>query len=344
MHKFYYEFVLYSISKFTMFIRKTINFFLKKKEDFHMYSLSDFHCDTITRLEQKQENLYENTGHIDIKRLKTFLSPLMTFAVCLDGEGKECLQETMDYIDYFREELKVNKEHISLVRTYDEILKNKENKKISAILAIEGGEALEGNIKNIKKLCDVGVRIFTLTWNYKNEIGNGTLAEGKEGLSPFGFEVIKELERHKMIIDVSHLNEAGFWDVVNTTETAIVATHSNCRALCDNPRNLTDKQIIEIAERKGLIGMNLFPDFINEGKKASLMDIVKHIDYIVELVGIDYVCLGSDFDGVRYLPNGANSILSLHNLREILLMKYSEKETEKIICGNILRFMENFLV
>ena len=309
-----------------------------------MYHLSDFHCDTITRLKTTKENLYENTGHIDIKKLKIFDAPLLTFAICLDGEGKNCFQETMDYISYFQKELKDNQSHISLVTSYDELLENKKNKKASAILAIEGGEALEGDLENLKKFYDVGVRVLTLTWNQKNQLGSAAFSEDENGLSDFGYEVLKKMEEYKMIIDVSHLNEKGFWDVANAIDGTFVATHSNCRQLCDNPRNLTDKQIIKIVERKGLIGMNLFPEFINPNKQANLSDIINHIDYLVNLGGIDCVCLGSDFDGVSYLPKDVENISSMHILYETLLQKYSKQSVEQIIYGNILKFLKKFLV
>ena len=309
-----------------------------------MIHICDFHCDTITRLKQGNEGLYVNTGHIDIQRLRRFSSPLLTFAVCLDGEGKECFRETMDYIDYFREELEKNKQHISLVTTYNDIVQNKKEKKISALLTIEGGEAFEGKLENIKKLYDAGVRIVTLTWNNQNELGHGVLSESNTGLTSFGLEALKQLARYNMLVDVSHLNEAGFWDVANTIQSTFVATHSNCRTLCDHPRNLTDKQIVAIAERNGLIGINLFPDFIRANRNAHLADVLEHIHHIVRLVGVNYVCLGSDFDGVQYLPKDVSDIRALLSLRKMLLRQYSAMDSEAILSGNILRFLKKFLV
>jgi membrane dipeptidase len=142
-----------------------------------------------------------------------------------------------------------------------------------------------------------------------------------------------------MFIDVSHLSETGFWDVIKRSKAPIVASHSNCYALCPHPRNLKDEQIKALADKGGVIGITFVPNFLTQEKrKTTVKDVVRHIDYLVKKVGIDYVGLGSDFDGTDVLPLGLESVDKIPNITEELLNRgYKEREIEKILGDNILR-------
>jgi len=170
--------------------------------------------------------------------------------------------------------------------------------------------------------------------------------EGPEGggLSRFGLEVVEEMNRLGMLIDVSHLNEPGFWDVIEASSSPVIASHSNAKALCDHPRNLTDEQIRAIADGGGVIGVNFCTAFLTSSGAATLDDVLNHIDYLVKVGGIETVGLGSDFDGITETPIG------LENCSRTLILAdglngrgYSVDAIEKIMGGNLLRLCANVL-
>ena len=174
--------------------------------------------------------------------------------------------------------------------------------KIAAFLSIEGGEALAGSLGVLRMLYKVGVRSLTLTWNGRNELGDGVGASGK-GLTAFGRAVVREMNDLGMLVDVSHLSERGFWDAMKVSTQPLIASHANCRALCDHPRNLTDAQIRAVAGQGGVIGVTFVPDFLG-GETPSVDNVLDHIDHMIAVGGEDCVGLGSDFDGTKELPAG----------------------------------------
>ncbi|MBA7681825.1 hypothetical protein ES703_90166 [subsurface metagenome] len=241
---------------------------------------------------------------------------------------------------FFYREIEKNQDDISLVTNYNQIKEVNRAGKIAAILSIEGGEALEGDLGVLRVLYKLGVRLLTLTWNQRNQIADG-IGESRtgSGLTEFGLKVIDEMNRLGMLIDVSHLSETGFWDVVKRSKTPIVASHSNCYALCPHLRNLKDEQIKALADKGGVIGITFVPNFLTQEKrKTTVEDVVKHIDYLVEKVGVDYVGLGSDFDGTGGLPLGLEGVDKIPNITgELLDRGYKEKDIKKILGENFLR-------
>jgi membrane dipeptidase len=189
-------------------------------------------------------------------------------------------------------------------------------------------------------LYKLGVRLLTLTWNQRNQIADGA-GESRtgSGLTEFGLKVIGEMNNLGMLIDVSHLSETGFWDVIKRSNAPIVASHSNCYALCPHLRNLKDEQIKAIADKGGVIGITFVPNFLTQEKrKTTVEDVAKHIDYLVEKAGVDYVGLGSDFDGTGGLPLGLEGVDKIPNITEELLNQgYKEKDIKKILGENFLR-------
>jgi len=246
----------------------------------------------------------------------------------------------LQLIDCFYREIENNQDDISLVTNYDQLKEVNRAGKIAAILSIEGGEALEGDLGVLRVLYRLGVRLLTLTWNQRNQIADG-IGESRtgSGLTEFGLKVIDEMNRLGMLIDVSHLSETCFWDVIKRSKAPIVASHSNCYNLCPHPRNLKDEQIKAIADKGGVIGITFVPNFLTQEKrKTTVKDVVKHINYLVEKVGVDCVGLGSDFDGTGGLPLGLEGVDKISNITEGLLGRgYEEREIEKILGGNFLR-------
>ena len=167
--------------------------------------------------------------------------------------------------------------------------------------------------------------------------------EGKGGLTNFGKEVVREMNRLGMLIDVSHLNEAGFWDVLSLSTKPLVASHSCCRSLCNHPRNLTNSQLKALQENGGVIGINFYPNFLGSGE-LTIENVIEHIEYAAEIAGIDHVGLGSDFDGIDTVPKGLENAAKLPTLTELLLKRgWKDSELIKVLGGNFIRVLDQVL-
>lgn len=325
-------------------LAETNTHLIKAKQMHQKAIVFDGHCDTILEIMNHKRTLEKKstTGHLDIPRMKEGGVDVQFFAVFIEDIYKpdRSLKRTLQLIDCFYREIKNNQDDISLVTNYDQIKEANRAGKIAAILSIEGGEALEGDLGVLRVLYRLGVRLLTLTWNQRNQIADG-IGESRtgSGLTEFGLKVIDEMNDLRMLIDVSHLSETGFWDVVKRSKTPIVASHSNCYALCPHLRNLKDEQIKALADKDGVIGITFVPNFLTQEKrKTTVKDVAGHIDYLVEKVGVDCVGLGSDFDGTGGLPLGLEGVDKISNLTEELLDRcYKEREIEKILGGNFLR-------
>lgn len=317
---------------------------IKAKQIHQKATVFDGHCDTILEVINHKRSLGGRTlvGHLDIPRMKEGGVDVQFFAVFIEDIYKpdRSLKRTLQLIDCFYKEIEKNQDDISLATNYNQIEEVNRAGKIAAILSIEGGEALEGDLGVLRVLYKLGVRLLTLTWNQRNQIADG-IGESRtgSGLTEFGLKVIDEMNRLGMLIDVSHLSETGFWDVIKRSKAPIVASHSNCYALCPHLRNLKDEQIKALADKGGVIGITFVPNFLTQEKrKTTVEDVVKHIDYLVEKVGIDYIGLGSDFDGTGGLPLGLEGVDKVPNITKGLLDRgYKEKDIKKILGENFLR-------
>ena len=212
----------------------------------------------------------------------------------------------------------------------------------SAILSCEGGEMLQGSMDRLAEFDDdVHMRLIALTWNYENEIGHPAKLGPEGGLKPFGIALLKEMDRRGICADVSHLNEAGFWDVIKYAKLPPVASHSNCRWLCDHPRNLWKDQVKAIIEKNGFIGINFYGEFLASGRPSTLDDVLRNIDEICALGGEDVVGFGSDFDGIEVWPEGLEHPGDFPALIELLRKHgYSEGQLEKIAGLNFWRVLK----
>ncbi|WP_304507185.1 dipeptidase [Anaerotignum sp.] len=310
-----------------------------------MRSYADGHCDTIVKIYERNQELFCNDGHIDIQRLKDFDAPLQFFAIWLDPKYYPIsMHQTMKYIEFYYHQIQKNSEFIGHVNSYSDLLENIKNKKISGLLTIEGGEALEGEISAIHTYYRLGVRSMTLTWNHRNQLADGVAEEdSRGGLTIFGRQVVEEMEKLGMIVDVSHLSEMGFWDVTEITKKPFIASHSNARAICDAPRNLRDEQLQAIAEKGGVVGLNLFPPFLAKNKQADLADILRHIYHMLSVIGEDYIALGSDFDGIDSVPKEIRNVKELEGLFDRVEEEFGSKTAEKIFSKNLLRIVNQVL-
>ncbi|HIH73188.1 MAG TPA: membrane dipeptidase [Thermococcaceae archaeon] len=218
------------------------------------------------------------------------------------------------------------------------------NGKVALWLGLEGGEPIENSLDLLEVFYALGLRVLTLTWSLRNAIGDGVFERTKGGLTNFGIEVLGKAEELGIVVDVSHLNEQGFWDVIETTSFPIIASHSNAYSLCPNPRNLKDDQIKALAERDGVIGVNAIPSFVDK-ENPTLDKLVAHIEYIADLAGYEHVGLGFDF--VYYLKGWSEkSVKGFENESKIpeLLKRlnetFSKREVEAIAFKNFERVFE----
>lgn len=287
--------------------------------------------------------------HIDMKKLKAGGLNTPIFAAYTPGYYKntaKSLSRTLALLNalYFTE--RKNKNEFKIVSDVEDIEKTFERGKIAAIPAIEGAYGIDSDnyYELLKQFKDIGVKILGFNWNYSNNLGEGAAEiyekEGKiseGGITELGIRVLKEMKELGIGIDVSHMNERTFWGVVENVNNPIIATHSNAYSLTGHRRNLKDDQLKAIANSNGLVGAVLCPAFITEGKVPHLEHYLNHIDYMVGLIGIDHVGIGSDFDGAE-LPIDMKDSSQMHKIIDGLLLRdYSNSDIDKIIGENFLR-------
>lgn len=315
--------------------------------------LVDAHCDTLMQLlpevgwgrEPRKLGERSEKGHVDLPRLLEGGVDCQVFAIYTARQENEpwALRTALRMIEAFNRECSSN-EGITLAQSYEEIIKANERGRVAAVLSLEGAEPLMGDPALLRIFHKLGVRMVSLTWNWRNPFADGVGSKRAESrLTEAGVEALREMERLGIVYDVSHLSDSCFWDVVELKRAPFIASHSNCRAICDHPRNLTDDMIRALAERGGVIGMNFSPSFISKDK-ATVERLVDHVDHIVELVGADHVGLGSDFDGISTTPEGLEDVSKMPNItRELLRRGYSEEDVKKILGENFLRVFKEVM-
>lgn len=306
----------------------------------------DFHCDTISKLMDNRgiSELKSNNFSIDIEKLKNGDNLAQFFALFLNLKHvKDPLEYCLSMLDKFYMEMEKNQDSISLVKSYDELINNKKKNKLSAFLTIEEGGVLKGELYNLRNFYRLGVRLITLTWNYPNEIGfpNSKKEYMGKGLTNFGYEVIEEMNRLNMIIDVSHLSDKGFYDVLKLSKKPFIASHSNSRFITDHPRNLTDSMIKDLSNIGGIMGINFYNRFLGESDISKIDDMLLHIKHIYNVGGIDVIALGSDFDGIECEVEMKDTS-EMYKLQDKLKKSgFSEDNIEKIFYKNALRIIKD---
>lgn len=281
-----------------------------------------------------------------LPRLKEGGVDVQVFAVWIPlSETKRAFSFTVSQISRLKNIEDESSQDFEFAKTYEDIIRITNEKKICGLIGIEGGTAIEKNLDNINTFFEMGVRYIGLTWNNSNSISTSAkdaVEKGKTGgLTDFGIQVIKRMNETGMLIDVSHLSEAGFWGVIENTTSPIIASHSNCYSINPHFRNLTDEQIKAIAKNGGYIGINFYDEFLDkDGKQngTTIEKVIEHIDYIKNLVGVDCIGLGSDFDGGIRAPSGLNDATYYPEITRLLVEKgYTEEEIRKILGLNFLR-------
>lgn len=233
-----------------------------------------------------------------------------------------------------------NKQYLAIARTPADLYANKQQGRKSIMLGIENGLALDGHLDRLQHFAQRGIVYMTLCHNGDNDIcdsarGNHT----HNGISPFGKQVVREMNRLGILVDLSHAGEKSFYDALELSSQPIVCSHSSCRALCDHPRNLTDDQMRALAAKGGVMQITMYNGFLVKDGEATVLDALRHLAHAIEVMGIDHVGIGTDFDGDGGVRGMANSSELLNFTRLLLARGYSEQDIEKIWGGNFLRVM-----
>lgn len=301
----------------------------------------DLHCDTLYRALQSNGSIYENDYHLSIKRGNKLLPWIQCFAIFIPDKLRKnkALTLVKDAYKLLINEIKDNQEQIYFCKTKDDIVKSKELKKCGVIFTIEGGGALGGNIENLDLFKNMGVKVITLTWNGRCEIGDGIEVFNSKGITDFGRLAIKKMEELDIVVDISHASEKLFFDVAAIASKPIIATHSNSKTICKHKRNLTDEQFKIIKSLGGIVGLNFSNKFLNNDPQSSTIeDIILNAEYFLSLGGEKNICIGSDFDGTD-MPKGISGIESIVDVAECFLKhNYKESLVNDILFQNAYNF------
>jgi membrane dipeptidase len=305
----------------------------------------DAHCDTLQEVLAGKRRLGERSeeGHADLPRLREGGITAQIFALFVSpnhfptGAARQALR----LLDVFYQELGENADQLTLATSVSDIERAKAEGKVAGILSLEGAEALEGDLRVLRAFYKLGVRNIGLTWNLRNAAADGVdETRSSSGLTNFGVQLVQEMNRLGIMVDISHLSPTGVRDVFLVSEAPVIASHSNAYALCPHRRNLTDEQMEGVASKGGVIGVTFVPNFITEdGNQATLKGVLDHIDYMVKTMGVDHVGLGSDFDGFfNSNVQGLEDVTHLPKLTAGLVERgYSEEDMKKILGDNFMR-------
>ncbi|UCG03280.1 MAG: dipeptidase [Candidatus Heimdallarchaeota archaeon] len=308
----------------------------------------DCHADTLLKkyLEEMMPLLFAERGmkfHASKDLLTQGGVDIQVFAIFVPPKLEKIgIEVSLEMITLAKE---MEKDGFILIKSKKD-LKTIENSKngIGMVLSLEGTVALERNLQLLPIFYELGIRNIGLSWSRKNLFCEGTGltqdSDEGEGISVHGKELLEQMESLGIIIDVSHLNKKGFADVVKVTSDPFIASHSNAYQLCPVNRNLTDEQLMEIASAEGVVGINFYPRFLsqNDPQSVSIKDVIQHIKYITNLLGVDHVGLGSDFDGIGITPKGLETASKIKNIPPLLEEEgFSNQDIEKIMGTNFKR-------
>ena len=281
-------------------------------------------------------------GKLDAQFLAAFLAQKELDEV----SSQKAVEKCHKMIEGIYADVAKYKDECGIALTEEDARRLKAEGKKAFFIGIENGYAIGKDIKNVKKYKDMGVQYMTLSHSYDNDICNSSsnTADASKGLTAFGRKVVKEMNKVGMMIDVSHVSEGTFWDVIKLSKDPIFASHSSVRALCDHDRNLTDEQLRTLAKNGGVIQICIYGGYLNkDAKTASVDDVVRHIDHAVKVAGIDHVGIGSDFDGGGGVLGCAGDNDMINITVKLIEKGYSEEDLRKIWGGNFFRVMNQVI-
>ena len=320
----------------------------------------DLHCDTLDRLalhdafpeagfaaqdaaieKSRISSLADNDCHIDLARMsKARYAWCQCFAAFISDHMPPDWgwQVFCAVRDYFQGQLAQHSALIEQARDAREIVGIIEAGKCAAMFTVEGGSFIEGSLDRLIEADAAGVKMLTLTWNGKNAIASGN--QTTDGLTAFGERVVAEMERRRMVVDVSHLNDRSFWDVLEKSKRPLAASHSNARAICGHPRNLTDDMFRALAERGGIVGLNFCREFLREdGADPTRDDVLRHVDHLLNKGGERVLALGSDYDGCE-VPSWLAPAENVGNLHSLFAEEFGGDVADGICFKNAAAFFE----
>ncbi|MBI4906546.1 MAG: membrane dipeptidase [Acidobacteria bacterium] len=301
--------------------------------------------------------------HTDVPKLRQGNVGAVFFAVYVAAksvEGNHAAHRTLEMIDTVRTDIIArHPKDFQLATTADEIVAARKAGRIAALLGIEGGHAIEDSLRLLRTYRDLGVRYMTLTHSNNNNWADSSGDVPRHnGLTRLGRDVVAGMNRLGMMVDISHVADRTFYDVLQSTKAPVFASHSSCRALSNIPRNMTDDMIRALARNGGVIQINFGCEFLSQASadssswsnpkvkpgarttRAKLSDVVSHIRHVIKIAGVDHAGIGSDFDGVPCTPEGLDDVSKFPNLTRALLESgLTATDIEKVYGGNLLRVM-----
>ncbi len=305
----------------------------------------DGHCDVLWKMDEDKRIDFNNQHklHVTYDRIKQFSCYVQNFAIFVEPlkNIKRNKTHVHTIIDIFQKQIieQFNVTHITNRLTLQSV---DNSSGVGAILSLEGCDCLENPLQDVFELYTSGVRILSLTWNHSNWAADGTYGDTHDGLSTKGKQFVKTCEDLNIIIDVSHLSDKSFSQLNEMATKPLIATHSNCRAICHHPRNLSDEQIRLLINNNGIIGLNLVPMFVSSSD-ANVFDFIKHFEHICSLGGHLNVSLGSDYDGIEQTVNGLEHCAKWYHLTNEMHKIYDSKTIEDFMFNNWFQFLSNNL-
>ena len=350
----------------------------------------DTHNDAVTACIEKKVSLDQDLrgiNHSDLKRFKEGGLDYQLFSIWCDGDKKNPYAWAMREMDTLDAVAARNPDKMVVAKNWGQIQKALKEGKLVAQYGVEGGHMIEDDINRLDTFYKRGVRYMTLTWNNSPSWASSHADEkdpkytGPRGLTPFGKQIIQRMNKLGIIVDISHVGEATFWDAIKTTTKPVIASHSNAYSICPVTRNLKDDQIKAVGKNGGVIHLNFFSAFVDstfqaknmafrrkhkaeldsllatgiqpeyaqstlaekykeesDANKPDIEALMKHLDHIVKLIGVDHVGLGSDFDGIDSAPKQLRTVVDYPEFTKALIKRgYSDKDIAKILGGNFLR-------
>ena len=277
---------------------------------------------------------------LDFQKMREAGINVAFFAVDVTGAKGTHLQYALDGFGFFLREAEHSTEEIIIVRAAADITRAHDEGKLAAVLAVENSDGLDQSIYPLSAFYELGVRSVTMTHSTRSWAADGCEVENGSGLTAFGKSVITEMNRLRMLVDVSHLNDRGFWETLEHSKSPVMATHSCCRALCGNARNLTDEQLEALSAAGGVVALTFVPQFIDDSA-PTIDGLIDHIEHAIKVAGIEHVALGSDFDGGGTLVEDA---LVYPQITELLLQRgLSEDDVRKVLGTNHLRILSQVI-
>lgn len=320
----------------------------------------DMHCDTLMAAFMQsgvEADINKNSSFmVDFQRMKEggimaqffaiFMIPEYGFKQWYHCSPIPDIQYIQNCISILQNNISKNSDIMALALSASDIEQNEKLEKMSAVLTMEDGRFANEEVDYLKKIYDLGIRVLGLTWNDENCLGSPNSLDQsimRKGLTEFGKEAVTYMQKLGILVDVSHLSDGGFFDVANISKKPFIASHSNCRAICNHPRNLTDEMIKILAEKGGVLGINFAPEFLNHNcnRDSKIVDVITMMKHVKKIAGTEVIAIGTDFDGI----NGNLEISDCSEIGklEVMMKKngFNENEIDKIMYKNVLRVMRD---